>query len=147
MIKELLTPDVIQIVPTCADWRQAVTLACQPLLKNGTIEPSYMEAIFRSHNAIGPYYVVGPGIAMPHARPEDGAIKLGLSLTIVQEGVNFDSEGNDPVHLLIVLAATDSNSHIDIISSLAQLFDNNEDTTALISTKNTEHVLSILSRY
>lgn len=147
MIKDLLTSNVIQIVATCENWRQAVSVSCQPLLDNGTIEASYVEAIFRSHEAIGPYYVVGPGIAMPHARPEDGANKLGISLTVIKKGVNFQSEGNDPVHLLIVLAATDSTSHIEIISSLAQLFDTPDDTASLIAATNSEDILRIISRY
>lgn len=147
MLKELLTADVVQIVPACTDWRHAVSLSCQPLLDNGTVEARYVDAIFRSHEAIGPYYVVGPGIAMPHARPEDGAHKMGVSLTVVQQGVNFDSDGNDPVHLLIVLAATDSNSHIGIITALAQLFDTPEDTASLMAATTIEEILSIISRY
>ncbi|ROR14544.1 PTS sugar transporter subunit IIA [Erwinia sp. JUb26] len=147
MLKELLTADVVQIVPACEDWRHAVALSCQPLRDNGTIEARYVEAIYRSHEAIGPYYVVGPGIAMPHARPEEGANKLGISLTLVQEGVNFDSEGNDPVKLLFVLAATDSNSHIGIITALAGLFDTPEDTDALMAATSVEQILSIISRY
>ncbi|WP_034915775.1 PTS sugar transporter subunit IIA [Erwinia sp. 9145] len=147
MINELLTPDVIQIIPACEDWRQAISLACQPLQDNRTIEGRYVEAIFRSHEEIGPYYVVGPGIAMPHARPEEGANKTGISLTIIQQGVNFGSAGNDPVHLVIVLAASDSNSHIGIISSLAALFDNPDDTASLIAAKNVADIHAILSRY
>lgn len=147
MLKELLTADVVQIVPACEDWRHVVALSCQPLRDNGTIETRYVEAIYRSHEAIGPYYVVGPGIAMPHARPEEGANKLGISLTLVQQGVNFDSEGNDPVKLLFVLAATDSNSHIGIITALAGLFDTPEDTDALMAATSVEQILSIISRY
>ncbi|MEH2921652.1 PTS sugar transporter subunit IIA [Samsonia erythrinae] len=147
MLNTLLTPDVVQILPACNDWRHAIALSCKPLLDNGTIEPTYIEAIYRSHEAIGPYYVVGPGIAMPHARPEDGVNKLGLSLTLLREGVVFQSEDNDPVRLLIVLAATDSNSHIEIISQLAQLFDTPDDVAALLRATEIEQVLSVISRY
>ncbi|WP_329799188.1 PTS sugar transporter subunit IIA, partial [Escherichia coli] len=106
------------------DWREAVAISCRPLIENGSIEPRYVDAIYRSHDTIGPYYVVGPGIAMPHARPEEGANKLSLALTLIPSGVNFDADENDPVKLLIVLAATDSTSHIEAISQLAKLFDN-----------------------
>jgi PTS system ascorbate-specific IIA component len=147
MIKNLLTSDVVQIVPVCEDWRHAISLSCKPLVDNGTIESRYVEAIFRSHEAIGPYYVIGPGIAMPHARPEEGVNKLGISLTVIQQGVNFASEDNDPVHLLVVLAATDSHSHIEIIAALAQLFDTPEDTAALIAATHVDDILSIISRY
>ncbi|MEH0832016.1 PTS sugar transporter subunit IIA [Pectobacterium cacticida] len=147
MLNTLLTSEVVQILPDCDDWRHAIALSCQPLLDNGAIEPGYVEAIYRSHEAIGPYYVVGPGIAMPHARPEDGVNRLAVSLTLIRNGVIFHSEENDPVYLLIVLAATDSNSHIDIISQLAQLFDTPDDVTALLQATEREQILSVISRY
>lgn len=147
MLTDLLTPDVIRIHTDCKDWRHAVALACEPLLTNGSIEPGYVEAIYRSHEAIGPYYVVGPGIAMPHARPEDGANRLAMSLTVIEQGVNFDSDGNDPVKLLIVLAATDSHSHIEAIAQLAALFDCEEDTASLMAAKEINTIQSVISRY
>ena len=60
-----------------------------------------MAALYRSTRSSAPYYVLGPGLAMPHARPEDGVNRLGLALTVLKEGVNFGSEGNDPVRLLV----------------------------------------------
>jgi len=147
MLKNLLTAEVVQIVEQAKDWRDAIALSCQPLIENGSIEPRYVEAIYRSHEAIGPYYVVGPGIAMPHARPEEGANKLSLALTVIPSGVNFDADENDPVKLLIVLAATDSTSHIEIISQLAQLFDNEQDTQALLQATTVPEILSVIARY
>ncbi|EMN6592212.1 PTS sugar transporter subunit IIA, partial [Escherichia coli] len=117
-------------------------ISCRPLIENGSIEPRYVDAIYHSHDTIGPYYVVGPGIAMPHARPEEGANKLSLALTLIPSGVNFDADENDPVKLLIVLAATDSTSHIEAISQLAKLFDNEKDIQAILTAKTTQDILS-----
>ncbi|MBS0849404.1 PTS sugar transporter subunit IIA [Citrobacter sp. JGM124] len=147
MLKTLLTSEVIQVVNQAKDWRDAIAIACAPLIQNGSIEPRYVDAIYRSHEAIGPYYVVGPGIAMPHARPEEGVNKLSMALTVITEGVTFNSEGNDPVKLLIVLAATDSNSHIEAISQLAQLFDNENDVLTLLDAKTQQDILSVIARY
>ncbi len=147
MLKTLLTADVIQVVEQANDWRDAVAISCRPLIENGSIEPRYVDAIYRSHEAIGPYYVVGPGIAMPHARPEEGANKLSLALTLITDGVSFDADENDPVKLLIVLAATDSTSHIEAISQLAQLFDNERDMQALLTAKSPQDILCVIARY
>ncbi|MGL6534378.1 PTS sugar transporter subunit IIA [Aeromonas caviae] len=116
MLTQLLTEEVISIEAGARDWRHAIELATAPLLANGTIEPSYVAALYRSHEELGPYYVLGPGLAMPHARPEDGVNRLGLALTVLKEGVNFGSEGNDPVRLLVTLAA----SKDDILRILAR---------------------------
>lgn len=147
MLKKLLTTEVVQIVEQAKDWQEAVAISCRPLIENGSIEPRYVDAIYSSHNAIGPYYVVGPGIAMPHARPDDGVNKLSLALTLIPSGVNFDADENDPVKLLIVLAATDSTSHIEAISQLAQLFDNEQDIEAILTAKTTQDILSVITRY
>ncbi|MGL6170641.1 MAG: PTS sugar transporter subunit IIA, partial [Vibrio sp.] len=105
MLRELITREVIRIYPSASDWRDAVQKSCQALIDNGAVEPRYVDAIFRSHQEIGPYYVVGPGMAMPHARPEDGVNRLSLAITVIQQGVNFNSDGNDPVKMLVTLAA------------------------------------------
>ncbi|PQQ25533.1 PTS sugar transporter subunit IIA [Photorhabdus hindustanensis] len=147
MLKTLLTQDVIQVIPDIENWREAIAVACQPLVENGAISSRYIDAIYRSHEAIGPYYVVGPGIAMPHARPEEGVNKLALALTVISNGVGFGSAENDPIKLLIVLAATDSHSHIEVIAQLAELFDNQQDVALLMSAKSKEEILAVVNQY
>ncbi|WP_163366579.1 PTS sugar transporter subunit IIA, partial [Klebsiella aerogenes] len=86
--------------------------------------------------------VLGPGIAMPHARPEEGVNQLSLALTIIEKGVEFGADENDPVKLLIVLAATDNDSHINAIVKLAELFDNQDDIDTLLQAKSKAEVLA-----
>ncbi|MBS9423888.1 PTS sugar transporter subunit IIA [Photorhabdus caribbeanensis] len=147
MLKTLLTQDVIQVISDVENWREAIAVACLPLVENGAISSRYIDAIYRSHEAIGPYYVVGPGIAMPHARPEEGVNKLALALTVISKGVEFGSEENDPIKLLMVLAATDSHSHIEVIAQLAELFDNQQDVALLMSAKSKEEILAVINQY
>ena len=147
MLTTLLTSNVIQVVESAADWQDAIKIACKPLINNELIEPQYIDAIIKSHEKIGPYYVLGPGIAMPHARPEDGVNQLSLGLTVIKQGVEFGSEGNDPIKLLIVLAATDSNSHIGAIAKLAELFDNQEDIDSIMQSENVDDILKIIAKY
>ncbi len=145
MLKTLLTPDVVQVIPQVKDWREAIKIACQPLIDKGCIEPRYVDAIYKSHEQIGPYYVLGPGIAMPHARPEEGVNQLSLALTIIEKGVEFGADENDPVKLLIVLAATDNDSHINAIVKLAELFDNQDDIDTLLQAKSKAEVLAVIN--
>ncbi len=147
MLKTLLTPDVVQVIPQVKDWREAIKIACQPLIDKGCIEPLYVDAIYKSHEQIGPYYVLGPGIAMPHARPEEGVNQLSLALTIIEKGVEFGADENDPVKLLIVLAATDNDSHINAIVKLAELFDNQDDIDTLLQAKSKAEVLAVINHY
>ncbi|EER1521180.1 PTS transporter subunit EIIA, partial [Escherichia coli] len=44
--------EVVQVVEQVKDWREAVAISCRPLIENGSIEPRYVDAIFRSHDTI-----------------------------------------------------------------------------------------------
>ncbi|EKF9765096.1 PTS sugar transporter subunit IIA [Vibrio cholerae] len=147
MLSELITSDVIRIYPNAADWKDAVQKSCRALIDNGAVEPRYVDAIFRSHEELGPYYVVGPSMAMPHARPEDGVNRLSLAITVIQQGVHFDSEGNDPVKMLVTLAATDSESHVGAIAQLAELFMNEEHVEQICNAQTIEDVLAVIKNY
>ncbi|WP_340607750.1 PTS sugar transporter subunit IIA [Xenorhabdus bharatensis] len=147
MLRTLLTRDVIQWLPDVRDWREAIEIACQPLIDNGAIQPSYVEAIYESHEKFGPYYVVGSGIAIPHARPEQGVNRLALSLTLIKQGVRFGSAENDPVHLLFVFATTSNYSHIEVIAELAGLFDDQAKINQLMQAKSQDDAFSIIQGY
>ncbi len=147
MLSELITSDVIRIYPNAADWKDAVQKSCQALIDNGAVEPRYVDAIFRSHEELGPYYVVGPSMAMPHARPEDGVNRLSLAITVIQQGVHFNSEGNDPVKMLVTLAETDSESHVGAIAQLAELFMNEEHVEQICHAQTIEDVLAVIKNY
>jgi mannitol/fructose-specific phosphotransferase system IIA component (Ntr-type) len=66
----------------------ALEICAKPLLDLQVIAPEYVTAIVEQHRTLGPYYVLAPGLAMPHARPEEGK-GLGLSLLKLKQGVSF----------------------------------------------------------
>lgn len=80
---------------------------------------------------------------MPHARPEQGAKKLDLSVLKLAQGVNFDADENNPVDILFMFAAPDSNSHIEMISQLAEML-SDEEKMAQIFHASTQAELSTL---
>lgn len=147
MLRSLITKDRIQITESQTDWESAIRRLCIPLINDGSIEQRYIDAIIDSTNKLGPYYVLGPSIAMPHARPEQGVMNNGLALLIVKNGVNFNSEENDPVKLLLLLAAKNSNNHIELIQSISQLFCNEEDVNKIVESNNINMVLDVLANY
>jgi len=75
---------------------------------------------------IGPYIVIAPGIAMPHARPEAGAKKIGMSLITLKTPVNFGNKENDPVKIVVCLSAIDHSTHLKALSELAGLLGDEE---------------------
>ncbi|MDY0920757.1 PTS sugar transporter subunit IIA [Leclercia sp. CFBP8987] len=145
MITTWLPAENIQIVDSVSDWKQAIRLSAQPLLAKETITEEYIEAIFNSHQELGPYYVLAPGLAMPHARPEQGAIKNGLSLLHIKQGVSFDAEENDPVYVVIMLCALSGDEHINMITALADIFSDDERLSALLKASSIESIQRVIN--
>ena len=145
MIRDWLTPDKIKVINSIDSWENAVRLAAEPLLMQGYIAGSYIEAILQSHKELGPYYVLAPGLAMPHARPECGALKTGMSLTLLKQEVKF-ADDDEGIRLLIGLSAANADSHIGAIQALSELLCEEEALSALLAAKSEKQLADIIAR-
>ena len=139
-----LNKDKVQYVESVADWKEAIETAARPLLAEGAISTEYVASIIKQKEEIGPYFVIAPRIAMPHTRPEHGAKALGLSIVKLGQAVAFNSEENDPVDAIFMFSAPDSNSHIEMISQLAEVLSDDEVMQQIFSTQSAEELQAIL---
>ena len=121
MLQDLLTDDKIQIHITANNWCEAIEKTSQPLIKNKSINDDYVVAMEESVKKFGPYIVIGPGIALAHARPEDGVAKLDVSVASLAEPIKFGNKANDPVKIIFVLSAIDSYSHLNVLKAIVDL--------------------------
>ncbi len=120
MLKDLISERRIQIVDFAEDWRAAIRLAAKPLEEDQSIEPSYTEAMIHTVETLGPYIVLAPGIALPHARPEAGVCVMSMALMKVKEKVYFSEDKY--ANLFFVLASIDGSSHLDALRELSMIF-------------------------
>lgn len=122
--ESMLHPTSVRLVESVADWEAAVRLCLRPLEEGGHVVPSYAEGVIANTREFGPYYVIAPGLAFVHGRPDQGVIRTQMAVTVLAQPVNFgvDNAPEQAVRLLVALAATDSESHLDALRSLALLF-------------------------
>lgn len=144
MIRDWLTPDKINVINSIDNWKNAVRLSAEPLLAQGYMAEHYIEAILKSHEKLGPYYLLAPGLAMPHARPEQGALRNGLSLLHIKEGISFGSTENDPVYVIIMLCARSGNEHITMIGELAELFSDQQKLERLLKADDIKAIQAVI---
>ena len=144
MLETILNKDLIQFEDKFETWEDAIQLAGAPLLENGSIEQSYIDQIITNTKEIGPYYVLGPNIALPHARPEYGVNKMGLSVLVTKEPVWFSEKDQHKVQLIIVLAAVDNESHLGALSELAGVLGDESNVDKLIHSESKEEFLNQL---
>jgi PTS system ascorbate-specific IIA component len=119
MLGNYLTHDVIKLKIEVADWEGAVRAGGQLLLDSDKCDSDYIDAMVRTVREMGPYMVLAPGLALAHARPEDGVREVGLSLITLKTPVEFGSKANDPVEVVISFCAIDHVSHVELLKALA----------------------------
>lgn len=132
--------DAVRSGVRCADWREAVRASGRLLVATGAASEDYVEAIVEAVERLGPYIVLAPGIALAHARPEDGGQAVGFSLVKLAEPVEFGAANNDPVDLVFAFATPDSDQHITALSALAEFIESG-DNLARIRAANTDEEL------
>jgi PTS system ascorbate-specific IIA component len=126
------------------DWEAAVDYVGQLMVDAGLVEATYVEAMKKTIQELGPYSVIAPGIAMPHARPEDGVIKPGFALITLSKPVNFGSSENDPVDIVIAFAATDKEKHIAALADIANLLSNEKLVKKIRDSDSKEQILQVI---
>lgn len=102
-----------------SSWEDAIRIAGNILVKNGCARASYVDGIIESVKKYGPYIIISKGFAIPHTRPEDGAINIGFSLITLREPVYFDGD-EEPVSVMICFSALDSQTHLDILKMIVE---------------------------
>lgn len=139
----LVENDSIRLHEDAKTWQEAVKKATDPLVEKGVVENRYVDAIIASTEHYGPYYILMPGMAMPHARPEDGVIKDSFSLITLNEPVTF-SDGKE-VQVLLTLAATSSDIHLSVaIPQIVAVFELDDIVNRLVQANTKEEVLAII---
>jgi PTS system ascorbate-specific IIA component len=127
------------------NWEDAIMKGGQILVDKGAATTGYLETIIRKCKDNGPYIVIAPGIAMPHARPEEGALALGYGLVTLKNPVTFKDPDNDPVELMIFMAAPNVKLHNEeAVSQIADLCDDEELIAKIIKATSSAEIIKLL---
>lgn len=145
MLLDSITAKDVQIGLSASGWEDAIRKAAAHLEAEEAISSRYVDGMIESVRQNGPYFVLAKGLALAHARPECGANRLALSFATLEPPVSFGAGENDPVRLIITLAATDANSHIDLLSELAEVLMDETRMEKLFDAKTSEEFCALLT--
>ncbi|WP_054663950.1 PTS sugar transporter subunit IIA [Lacticaseibacillus camelliae] len=146
-LQELITPALIQLQVSLYS-REAAIQAGADLLHAAGAHPTAgvtAEAIEANLARFGPYFVIAPGVAMPHAASPSEVLTAGVSVITLAAPVHFGHERNDPVRLVLTLAAPDQASHLAALGQLAQRLSRSGVVDQVIAATTKETVLNILT--
>jgi PTS system fructose-specific IIC component/PTS system nitrogen regulatory IIA component len=88
------------------------------------------------------------GIAIPHGKTHIMDKMYGV-LGISKRGINYDALDGQPVYLVFMLLAPlkDSEKHLRVLKRLAQLLDNSQFFTDLLSQRDAQGVAGVIKKY
>ncbi len=146
MLSEILTKDMIQFTEESLDWQTAIRVAAEPLQKTQKIQNSYIDAMIKKVTDIGAYIYLGKGIAIPHARPEDGVNQLGMSFLRTKKPVLLLDDESRSTDIFICLAAIDNHTHLKALSQLTKFLSNNDSLQALKEVATAEELINLIKK-
>lgn len=143
-IAELLDNSAIALDHEADDWREAIRFAGSLLEKSSACTEQYTQSMIDSVDKNGPYIVVAPGFAFAHARPSEAVHRTAMSWVRLKTPVNFGHAKNDPVSLVVALAARDDSAHTRAMQELAKVLASSQKRAALDKATTPEEILAIL---
>lgn len=120
-LAEFLAKDRIRIEKETYSWQDAIRKSGEMLLEAGSIERCYLDNIISQIQYYGPYMFITKGIVLAHGKPEDGANRLDVSMTVFEKPVHF-TEFYD-AQIIIMLAVEDQEKHLKILRDIMNLFE------------------------
>ena len=146
MLKDLTSENLIKLNIEATDWEDAVRKAAQPLLDAGKVKQSYIDDIIVGAKESGPYFVLAQHVALPHARPEAGALESAIGIATLKTPVEFGSEANDQVKYLFCLSARNNTEHLEALADLAERLEDENFFKMLDNATRAEEVLAYLNK-
>jgi len=122
-----------------------IRLSGDLLVKAGFATETYTEAMIEGYKNVGPYIVIAPGIAIPHSRPENGAVETGFSLIRLKKPIEFGHEKNDPVNLVCAITGVGNNGHIEMLQKIAVILGDTKKYEQIIQANDFDDISKIIT--
>ena len=138
----MLKKENIQIISKVKDWREAIHVAVQPLVNGGYCEARYIDEIIKNTEKLGPYYVLCENLALVHGSTDQGVLKRQIAITLLEEPIKFKEDGYN-VRVMVTLAATDSDSHMEILQAMSQLFSEQDSVQNILNARTENEIYDL----
>lgn len=146
LLRQLYELKHCNLVDGPLSWREALREGIKPLLADGTVDPVYGDCLIQNVEKHGPYIVLMPGVAMPHAMENaEGTNRDAISFMRVKEPVHFEDPANADTDATIffTLSDTDPAEHLQSMQRLAQVLSNEEVVERLKNIESLDELLEI----
>ena len=119
-MSEVIEARNIKLNVDASDWRDSMVKSGQLLVDSDYITKDYIDLTIKCVEENGPYIVIIPGLALSH---------------------------NDPVDIVLTLAATDDTSHLQKLQSMAEFISDEENIEFIKNAKSAEEVAKAINEF
>ncbi len=145
MLKELFDKGYCSLHESFSNWEDAVRASVQPLIDAGAVKPAYADSIVRSVHEFGPYIVIAPDIALPHAADPDNVNETTVCFMKSNTPVVFDPEDSDKnARLFFVLASNNEEDHLKNLKRLMKVLCDEELIAKIAEATTLEEIEALL---
>jgi len=140
-LMEIMSVKAIKVQATASDKEDAIRQAGQLLVDGGYVQEAYIDGMVAREKTMSTH--IGYGICIPHAEYDDRQyiLQTGLSVLQIPDGVLW--EDDQKAYLLIGIAAK-SDEHLGVLSTLAEIIEDEEQTKQLFTLTDPEELLQHL---
>lgn len=143
MLLKILNENLVYASYDAMSWSDAIAFGGYLLERNSFITNEYTEAMISVVNDLGAYIVIAPGIALAHAKPGVGVNKVGVSIVSLLHPIEFGHKENDPVKVVICLAALNNDSHLELLKEIVNILMKDEFISRVSTAKNRNDIMNI----
>ncbi|KPL78710.1 hypothetical protein ADN00_05550 [Ornatilinea apprima] len=137
----IVSKERICLQASAMDKEEAIRKAGDLLVESGCVLPPYIDGMLAREQSMSTS--LGNGVAIPHGVYEnrDHILKTGISVLQLPDGVDWDED--EKVYLVIGIAAT-SDEHVEVLSNLADVIDDENNLSELLSTTDPDVIVKYL---
>ena len=149
LLNEIILNNHVQFLDHAKDWEDAIRISCKLLINDGTISPGYADEIIAAVQEMGPYIVLMPGFALPHAMKDSkNAHGTAIAFTKLSEPVSFDKNNKEKdASVFFTLAARDSDEHLKNMRKLWKMLTNEDLCADLLKVSSAEELAALDKKY
>lgn len=134
----------IRITDETYFWQDSLRYAGEDLVNKGSVKNQYIETIISQTLYYGTYMFLTDEVMLAHAKPEDGVIRMDVSMTIFKTPVHFQDSHN--AKIIFMLAAEDQEKHLKILKDIFKIAENQKYIEELVEQESKEDILINLQR-
>lgn len=140
---DVLKPECINIhKQKISNWKDVVKVCSQSLIDNDYIEKRYVDAIIKVVSKYNAIVNLSNKIIMLHASYKDGSKKLGLSVNVFRQAINFPKD--EPASIVLVLSPIDRESHIKLMFQFLDFIKKKSNVTQLLSKQSPQEIFDLI---